>query len=318
MANIDTSEVKKAIEDVVGRFKSPFFGAYIVSWIFCNWVILVGLFFDSIYTLNSRGYTSYFHFVSSFLNINNSIYYPVSLAILYVLMQPLIRGGIDYYYTFIKLFIDDKILSKSKQFSMPFSLYQLKINELASEKSQFKQLMTEYESKDNELVDLRSQINDLKESTLKLDQEIELNRIQSTPHVVKGYYEVKYAQQMEDSNLPESLKGIMKKMVVAYVSIEDEIIYELKIGRNISQLFEIFSVKVEVFTGRISLVLLPKYAYRRENEATLENSFKFKDSIPVMLFGKFNSNTLILNDQSGNRYEFEKVTESYLMEKGIK
>lgn len=87
-------KVNGFIDHIKERFSSPLFYSFIISWVFCNWEIVIALlWYDPPAT--AQGHLSLINYIDSKANNCNSILYPLGLAMLYTFAGPILRNLIS-------------------------------------------------------------------------------------------------------------------------------------------------------------------------------------------------------------------------------
>lgn len=86
-------KINQILDNIKERLASPFFFSFIVSWIFCNWQIVVALlWFDP--PVEYKGHLGLIKFIDAEANNLNSIIYPFLLACFYTFAWPIINNWI--------------------------------------------------------------------------------------------------------------------------------------------------------------------------------------------------------------------------------
>lgn len=151
-------DVKEIWSEFKDRINSPLFGSFIISWTVVNWRIpIVLLFYKSLDLSNSK--TSYIDFIQRNSGWWMSLFLPLGLAILYILIYPILKRQISKYLTKENL-KTDKVLSG--------------INDTASVSvSRFTATKTALRENEKELARLLNEEGATDEKNKKLEAEIE-------------------------------------------------------------------------------------------------------------------------------------------------
>lgn len=73
-------EVKEFFSTISERISNPFWGSFIIAWIYCNWDIVVGLIFYNSETIKSTFNQDYLIFITEHSNLKKSLILPISYA----------------------------------------------------------------------------------------------------------------------------------------------------------------------------------------------------------------------------------------------
>lgn len=110
------------LDEIKIRLRNPFFVSFVLSWLIWNWKIWVGLFWlrpDELQSMNMN----YVQYAESLMNLRNSLYNPITSAILIVLFLPLIRNLIEMYQAWNLNWGEKAILRISKTGVVPIEKY---------------------------------------------------------------------------------------------------------------------------------------------------------------------------------------------------
>jgi hypothetical protein len=80
--------LKRITDPFAERAKSPFYSAFIVSWIICNWNIIIALLYFDRKDLASRNLVNYIS--QEYLNVVNGVILPLIFALAYIFLMPVI------------------------------------------------------------------------------------------------------------------------------------------------------------------------------------------------------------------------------------
>jgi hypothetical protein len=85
---------------LVERFSSPFFSAFILSWLVINWKVPFALLRFNHADLNREGYDTFFQFVPAVVTSQSGLWYPLSAAIGYSFLYPAFKNLIIAWHEF--------------------------------------------------------------------------------------------------------------------------------------------------------------------------------------------------------------------------
>ncbi|MFD2961323.1 MULTISPECIES: hypothetical protein [Olivibacter] len=89
------SEKQSFISQVNERLGSPLFFSFIVSWLFWNWEIVIGLVWYNADNIEKYGFKSYRTLIDSYANAWYNYVIPMGFALLYTFGWPFVRNKID-------------------------------------------------------------------------------------------------------------------------------------------------------------------------------------------------------------------------------
>ncbi|HMJ68169.1 MAG TPA: hypothetical protein VK508_04715 [Cyclobacteriaceae bacterium] len=112
-------KISDILRNAKDRLSSPLFFSFLLSWIICNWRVTVALLWYDPEQIAKDGSKSIFDFIYNNTYPLESFWYPLSMAILYTLFNPLIRIGIKLFYAWINVWTQNRELSILKEGSIP-------------------------------------------------------------------------------------------------------------------------------------------------------------------------------------------------------
>ncbi len=130
------------------RVSNPLISSFIISWLIINWRIPIALIFYKHDELCKDGLISYFDLIVKNFSTVNSIYIPISAALIYTFVFPLIKTLISAFYTYIQKISENWNLRISKGGSIPINKYLDLRSEFIRQQAELKELIdTESETK---------------------------------------------------------------------------------------------------------------------------------------------------------------------------
>lgn len=164
-------KISSILDNVKERLKSPLIFSFIISWIFVNWKISVALiWYDP--PKNSQGHLSLIDFISSQINLCNSIIWPTTLAIAYTSLSPIIKNCINALYTWASKWGDNWSLEISKESKVSMEKF-ISLHQSLAVKSNQLQDLFDKESKTNEVLDqTRDALLDEKQKHQKAQEQL--------------------------------------------------------------------------------------------------------------------------------------------------
>jgi hypothetical protein len=91
-------KVNDILNNIKERFSNPLIFSFICSWLIINWQITVGLIWYDTDQIEKEGNVSIFQFIQSKININDSLWHPLAIAICYTIFIPVIKNLIRAFY----------------------------------------------------------------------------------------------------------------------------------------------------------------------------------------------------------------------------
>ncbi|WP_293916568.1 MULTISPECIES: hypothetical protein [unclassified Sphingobacterium] len=101
------------------RINNPFIISFCISWLVCNWPIVIGLLFFNSKTINSFGYSSYESLISENSNHWNNYYIPALLAVIF----PLAKWAFNSFQAFVDTLEEKSVKGITKKGYVPMSKY---------------------------------------------------------------------------------------------------------------------------------------------------------------------------------------------------
>lgn len=174
-----TDEFKEVISGIRERITNPLVSAFVLSWLVANWQFwYVLVFADTSDVLAFSGQASKYGYAQSLITIKSSLCYPLTFAILYVLVMPFIKGGIHLVVVWVKKRVTKRVEKNRIGDFVAFK----KHLDLFDKYVKLKQDVSEYskEEADLKLVNdsLKGEINSLEvEVRNRMDENIYLSQI---------------------------------------------------------------------------------------------------------------------------------------------
>ena len=134
-------EVKDFFKDLRERVTSPVFGSFIISWLVCNWDLVILILFNNSDTLKQDRFSLiYLSFKTH--SIYHLLIFPLLGCTLYILGYPYLKNWIKKYNAKKKAENEHEILLATTGYSIPLERYIEQLDILEAEKSKLaKQLM---------------------------------------------------------------------------------------------------------------------------------------------------------------------------------
>ena len=207
-------EFKKSVNSILHeRVTSPFWGAFIISWIVCNWEVLYLTIFisDDKISINKLDYINQ----KLDLNVYSLILIPLLLTFCILAILPFISNGA--YWIYLK-FHNWRVLKKREvESTVTLTLKEsLELrNEILKQEERFQKLNIE---KDERIINLNNQNNKLQES---LDKQRELlkqkeDSLESYSKRIERHNERHNYSKVFSGEWSYEIKGRRKKMVRMY------------------------------------------------------------------------------------------------------
>jgi hypothetical protein len=166
-------KIKEIITNLSERFSSPLIFSFISSWIVINWQISISLIWYDSDQISNAGFNNIFDFINSKLNIIESFCYPLSVALIYTFIYPLLRNVIEAFIVWTESWGEKWNLSISKQSNVSIEKY-IKLREDYDKRSK---ILESTISNETFTIDA---LETLKTESLKLKDEFNQLRISST------------------------------------------------------------------------------------------------------------------------------------------
>lgn len=90
-----TERVTEFFKDLKERFSSPFFSAFVISWLFLNWKIPIALIFYKHQDVLRDGYKSFINLIEKNSSWWNNFWLPTLFALAYTFLFPVFRNVIQ-------------------------------------------------------------------------------------------------------------------------------------------------------------------------------------------------------------------------------
>jgi len=168
--------IKDFFKELKDRSSNPLISSFIISWLFCNWPITIGLLFYKFENLKADGYTSYNDMIFKNHDIGNMVLYPLIIALSYTFIFPWVRASIKLFHAKIESKNETDILEASKSGAIPIKKYieqrDLLVKSIEQLKEIFKseeEIKTQNISLNTENIDLQRRISTLENSLSELE-----------------------------------------------------------------------------------------------------------------------------------------------------
>lgn len=166
-------EIKDFFKDLQERVTSPVFGSFIISWLICNWDLVLLILFNNADTLKQDRYALIY---LSFKN--HSIYHllilPLFGSIVYVLGYPYLKNWVKKYNAQKKAKNEHEILLATTGYSIPLERYIEQLDTLEKEKAKLANLVVEQAIVREERNEAVSKMNQIKMEANEKENRINL------------------------------------------------------------------------------------------------------------------------------------------------
>jgi hypothetical protein len=209
-------KISDFFKDIKDRLSSPLLSSFIIAWLITNWRIPIGLLFYKIDDLKLDGYNSYDDLINRNINLNNSLSWPLSIALFYTFIFPIIKNVILAFSAWVKRWGTDWTLNIAKTGSISVARYiQLK--------EQYTKLISEFvmitKSEGKVLEDnsaLTAQLTSLSNERNLLESEFNRLKGCSSLDMIQGQW--RYKVFKEEQSIDEFILG--NRMDIANQTVE--------------------------------------------------------------------------------------------------
>jgi len=115
--------IKDFFAELKDRASNPLITSFVISWLFVNWPITIGLLFYTQKDLKLDGIKSYYNLILSYSNLYYNLLIPLGFALFYTLAFPYIRAWIKLLHAKISSKNESDILDATKGGYMPVAKY---------------------------------------------------------------------------------------------------------------------------------------------------------------------------------------------------
>jgi len=284
-------KVSDLFKELKDRINNPLVISFVVSWVFLNWRIFVGLFFYKSNELDVDKYKSYIDLIER----NNIDHYhratAILIAIIYTLFYPLLKQFILIFGTFFDKWGTTLSLRVVNAARVPFS-------EVMVEKKKNQSLQNEVTTYTNDRDNLQTTISNLRlriseiekeksEEVAKVTQETN-KEITETNHQLKSVYEenteLKNRINLLENSKIDFLLG-MRRLIYqsgsqALIKItSDEIIYYIDSNASLSGRLHVDKTfKILEVSGNLKAIILTLQLY---NNSIQPSSTKYFWRVPL-------------------------------------
>lgn len=187
------------------RINNPLISSFIISWIFINWKITIGLIFYKNTDFINDGYFSYFDLITRNSELWRALWLPLIIATGYTFIFPFLRNVILAFQSWIKSWGSVWNLRFAKDGKISTSKY-IGLRKIYEERTVFLEEVIEKESK------LVEENAELKTNNLKLlDEKNNLHEVLSkwqnanNPSILNGNWEFSHNVFLTDEEVPERI-----------------------------------------------------------------------------------------------------------------
>lgn len=141
-----TERFESLFDSVKERVSNPLIFSFIFSWLIYNWRVTLALFWFDKEDLKAKGFTNLIDFIVCTLTSNDTWYVPLSIAIVYTILMPILKMLLEWFNAFILKKTNTSLFKITGE--TPISLKELQelrikydeeVNKLASERNQAKE-----------------------------------------------------------------------------------------------------------------------------------------------------------------------------------
>lgn len=154
--------LKNLISPVSERVKSPFYGAFFISWLLVNWRVLLAFFSGSELI---EGVSKYQFIAIQLQYWDKTILYPISLSLIYLLILPWLDYLMFWYGELVKKAKTKRKLSIGKSYYVSGETYYNLWDRYKTQKEELGKALSEVEATEREAYDLQID-NSKKEDTI--------------------------------------------------------------------------------------------------------------------------------------------------------
>lgn len=229
--------IKDFFEELKIRIANPLISSFIISWLVCNWKIVVLLLFYKSEDFPVDGSTSYIDYISDNYNFLVAIFMPMVGAVAYTAASPIVSAKVKLFYAEISAKNNSDILKSTDERSMPMKKYIKLLKEINDQKKEIQELAAvegqitlELEEKKRELEGLKSEF---------LISKGEIDQLTRTHESMKEY-SMRLIKEIEDQ------KEVLDREAGKQASLDREVkswrkfndistlngTWELRVGKN--------------------------------------------------------------------------------------
>lgn len=273
----------------VTRFAQPILMSFIISWIFWNWEIVIGLIWYDSKTLELYGYKNYRELVIHHANPLRNYLYPTISALLF----PLLRFALNWFNTFFRTLEKNKLIAVSGTGNVPTLKY-LELRRSYDEKiSELSKYLTEQ-------ADLQRMLNERDANLLQTQRTLEgvneeLNRMKQLDlTIAETQHDYMIGQRTLDECREEAdkansnfiyEKGELQKKIDAMFLEKEE--YLIKSDNN--YILGKFNIKLFVIDKGIKRMLSDSMCFITQGSTNLELHI---DDIPFVEISSYYHNII--------------------------
>lgn len=175
------TDFKDFLDQIKIRLTNPLIFSFLISWVIIHWQIFVGGFYLTTKDLEELGHANFLDFVQASINWSNGIWYPLLSAIVYTVISPLVRIGIQLFNTWINKKGNDQIRKVASDSFVPYEMYDKILFEVQTQRGRNESLVTENISLSNEIDVKKNEIreNGLINNNLQMELTKSQNQISS-------------------------------------------------------------------------------------------------------------------------------------------
>ncbi len=160
-------KIKEIWDSLKDRFTNPLIFSFLCAWMFCNWRILVALFWYDSIQIEKEGFETIYQFINTTLNWTNGFWWPLLVSFIYTFIIPFLKVIISAFYTKLSSWSENWNLSiiKNGQISIGKYLslrenYNRRTKILEEVISQEEETQNKYEALRSEHFETQKQLNE--------------------------------------------------------------------------------------------------------------------------------------------------------------
>lgn len=161
--------LKNLITPVSERVRSPFYGAFFVSWLLVNWRILLAFFSSSDLI---EGVSKYQFIAAQLQNWDKTLIYPIIFSLAYLLVLPWMDYLMFWYGELVKKEKTKRKLSIGKSYFVSGETYYNLWDRYKTQKEELGKALSEVETTEREAYDLQKDNNEKENTITKLTSEL--------------------------------------------------------------------------------------------------------------------------------------------------
>jgi hypothetical protein len=135
------SEFKDFLDQLKVRLTNPLIFSFLISWMVIHWEIILGAFYLSPQDLDAFGCANFLDFVRAKIDWFNGLWEPFFYAVLYTILSPLMRIGVQYLNTSLNKWGNNHIRKVAKEGFIQYELYDLLLEEVKGQRSRFEEIV---------------------------------------------------------------------------------------------------------------------------------------------------------------------------------